>query len=192
MTDLEFQQQLISDAALIKWHDEVEAPQAKALIREHVAEMGREGEWLRCDSLLEQLRDVDDQLFEEVLDYEKCNDSPFAQAMIVQRIEKLIQVTEKLEREFDYLVYKGQPNWKPNENIITPDMVERAKDYPIENLIDTRRGFALCCFHQDKNPSMYIKNNFAHCFSCGKTADTIDVYRQLYGATFPEAVKALQ
>lgn len=75
---------------------------------------------------------------------------------------------------------------------VTDDMIIRAKEYPLERLVEVNnQGFACCIWHDDKNPSMYCKKNYAHCFSCGKTGDTIDVYMELYNCSFQEAVKAL-
>jgi hypothetical protein len=194
MTDLEFQDMVRADSELIKWRNNVDLPKVRNLIFEHKQEMGREGEWLRINSLTEQIGEIDDQLFESSLRYEHCKTNPMSGAMVADGVKRLLKSKDKLSRERGYLLEKGLEAFglKANRDYITPDMIERAKEYPIDTLIDTRTGFALCLYHSDRKPSMYVKNNFAHCFSCGKTADTIDVYRKLYGATFPDAVRALQ
>lgn len=76
---------------------------------------------------------------------------------------------------------------------ITPDMIERAKGYPIYQLLNvTRKGNISCPFHQDKNPSFHIKkNNKFTCYSCGEYGDVIDLYRKLHHVSLKEAVKAL-
>jgi hypothetical protein len=81
-----------------------------------------------------------------------------------------------------------------SKNNITPDMIERAKQYPIEKLIPStgRPGNVLCIAHEDHNPSMSIKNNRAHCFVCGFKEDTIGVYQFLNRCSFYDAVKSLQ
>ena len=38
------------------------------------------------------------------------------------------------------------------------------------------RGFCLCPFHGDKNPSMSVKNHRFRCFACGASGDAIDLY----------------
>lgn len=76
---------------------------------------------------------------------------------------------------------------------ITEDMVARAKEFPLHKVVDVSpQGFALCVAHSDRSPSMYCKGNFAHCFSCGFTDDTIGVYMKKNDANFAEAVGALQ
>lgn len=75
---------------------------------------------------------------------------------------------------------------------ITKDQIEKARDYPIDNLIESRRNMAKCPFHQDKTASMYLKNNFFHCFGCGLSGDTIDLLMKRDGLSFKEAVIKLQ
>jgi len=199
MTDLEFQDQLYSDAALIKWRNKVDLPKVRTRIHEHIAEMGREGQLMRLESLYERLMDDESELFWQCKRYEqaKAKNRPYVElAQIAYSMPEKSKRIKKIEREIEYLQAvlfpQSIPQGKIQRELITPYMIERAKEYPIENLIDTQRGFALCLFHQDSRASMYIKNNFAHCFSCGKTADTIAVYQKLYGGSFPEAVRALQ
>jgi hypothetical protein len=76
---------------------------------------------------------------------------------------------------------------------VTDEDKQKAKDYPIESLVQFKRGVALCPFHGDKTPSMNkVKNeNKAHCFSCNQTWDSIDFVRQMEGLDFEGAVKFL-
>jgi len=72
-------------------------------------------------------------------------------------------------------------------------MIERAREYPLDAIIEVnRRGYALCVAHPDKNPSMWTKGNYAHCFSCGYTGDPIDVWMKVNGVDFKTAVKGMQ
>lgn len=72
-------------------------------------------------------------------------------------------------------------------------MIARAKEFPFSKLTEVNRaGFTKCPFHEDKTPSMYVKNNFYHCFSCGVTGDTIDYIIKTKNISFVEAVKLLQ
>jgi hypothetical protein len=73
--------------------------------------------------------------------------------------------------------------------------VEKAKDYPIENLLaePPRRGMVRCPLHEEKTPSCKIKNNKFTCYgACGAYGDVIDLYMKLHNTSFVEAVKALQ
>lgn len=92
---------------------------------------------------------------------------------------------KKLERESK--IYLG------DEEAVTQETINRAKDTPIENLIPVqRKGNISCPLHEDKNPSFQIKkNNTWTCYSCGEYGDVIDLYQKLNNVSFIEAVKAL-
>jgi hypothetical protein len=77
---------------------------------------------------------------------------------------------------------------------ITDEMIQAARDYPFEELINFVRGKAQCFNHEDKDPSMqYYKNtNTAFCFSCNKVFNPIDFMMIKEGMTFKEAVIRLQ
>ena len=90
---------------------------------------------------------------------------------------------KKIEREIKNL---------ENDTYITKIDIERAKQFPMDQIIEINRGgFAQCVAHDDTQPSMFCKNNFAHCFVCAYTGDTIDVYMQVHGCSFGEAVRSL-
>ena len=75
---------------------------------------------------------------------------------------------------------------------ITMDMIQRAKEYPFEELYPFKRTMAYCPFHADKDASMKLyPNNRVHCFSCHKSWDTISFIQELNGLTFPEAIRRL-
>lgn len=76
---------------------------------------------------------------------------------------------------------------------ITDEDIEAAKAYPIEELIEgVDRNTAICPFHQEKTPSLHIKNNKAYCYgSCKKTWDTVSFLMQKEGISFVEAVRRL-
>lgn len=70
--------------------------------------------------------------------------------------------------------------------------IQKARDYPIDAVVEVNaRNYAKCVWHEDNNPSMWVRGNWAHCFSCGKSGDVISVYRAQTGASFNEAVKHL-
>jgi hypothetical protein len=58
--------------------------------------------------------------------------------------------------------------------------------------IQVKRNTMLCPFHDDKHPSMSIKDNRFRCWSCGWKGDAIDFVMKKEGCTFHEAVRRLQ
>jgi hypothetical protein len=84
---------------------------------------------------------------------------------------------------------------KNREEAITEEMIERARNYPVDRLIEFTRGKALCFNHQEKTPSLNHDKarNRAKCFgSCGRSWDAIDIVRVRDGLSFRDAVKQLQ
>jgi hypothetical protein len=75
----------------------------------------------------------------------------------------------------------------------TPEMIARAKEYPIATMLNVqRRGNVSCPFHKDLKPSFQIKpNNTFTCYSCGEYGDAIDLYKKLNNCSFNEAVQYL-
>ena len=72
---------------------------------------------------------------------------------------------------------------------LNTEMIERARLYPILNLVQPIRGMIKCPFHAEKTGSckVYTDNHF-NCFGCGARGDVIDLYMQINSCTFKEAV----
>jgi hypothetical protein len=108
---------------------------------------------------------------------------------------------DRIKAKTNYLlgVISGILGEKPARDLstgqcVTDAEIERARQHPIENLIESKRGMARCIsgLHDDRNPSMDVRNNFAYCYACGFYADAIGIYQKLHGVGFREAVEALQ
>lgn len=73
--------------------------------------------------------------------------------------------------------------------------IEKARLYPIGNLIKLQRGANIkCLWHEERTGSLhyYPKTNSLYCFGmCGKAYDVIDVYQKLNNCGFKEAVKEI-
>ena len=54
-----------------------------------------------------------------------------------------------------------------------------------------RSGMACCPFHDDKNPSMKLNEEYFYCFGCGAAGDVIDFTARLYSLSPKEATKKL-
>jgi hypothetical protein len=89
----------------------------------------------------------------------------------------------------------------PYREKLTDEMIDRAREYPIDQLYDghlrgpeSGRRFGCCPFHSEKTGSFCIHpDNRWSCFgACGEHGDSIAFYQKLNGVSFPEAVKALQ
>ncbi len=102
------------------------------------------------------------------------------------RLKKYIEEYNKITRQIEFL---KNPNLNSS---ITPEMIEFARDYPIEELdelITVKNGKAYCPFHDDKKPSMSVTGNLFHCFGCGEKGNTITFVMKMTGLDFVGAVK---
>lgn len=99
---------------------------------------------------------------------------------------------EKAEAHLDTLSRDLRYMQTPKKNLPELD-IPRAKNYPITELIEVKRGVTRCIWHDDENPSMkyYPKTNSVYCFVCQESGDAIDVASTLWGLNLPETVKRL-
>lgn len=102
-----------------------------------------------------------------------------------------------LQKEIDKLsaaiLKEGALMRSPSKEGITQEKIEKAREYPIDNILPPGRGNRHCLWHNDKTPSMSItKHNKVYCHGCRKHGDAIDVYQAIYGVSFKDAVEALQ
>ena len=77
---------------------------------------------------------------------------------------------------------------------ITPEMIERAKQVPFNELIEfNKAGKVKCLWHQESHASLSWnkKTNLIKCFGCGKSLDTIQFIIEMKGMKFPGAVRYL-
>lgn len=107
--------------------------------------------------------------------------------LLLDSMKYLNNELKKCEMELNFK-NAGKGEW------ITQADIERARSYPIENLLhNVRNGKTHCVSggHGDRHPSMDIRNNFAYCYSCGWHGDVIAVCMQVNGVNFITAVKTL-
>lgn len=129
----------------------------------------------------------------------KTNRYPWRDDLILEAAERDIVRIQKELRHAQWKLDEIKELLNPtvgelqNKTSITDSMIERARQYPLDRLLEVNRaGFARCIWHTDTHPSMFCKKNFAHCFSCSKSGDTIKVLMDRDGLTFREAVMRLQ
>ena len=54
-----------------------------------------------------------------------------------------------------------------------------------------RCGMALCPFHNDRHPSLYVADDHYYCFACGEHGDVIDFAAKLFGLPLYAAAQRL-
>ena len=65
---------------------------------------------------------------------------------------------------------------------------EAAELYGVE---DNHYGMALCPFHNDRHPSLYVADNHYYCFACGEHGDVIDFVSKLFHLSLYDAAQKL-
>ena len=65
---------------------------------------------------------------------------------------------------------------------------EAAERYGVE--VD-HYGMALCPFHNDRHPSLYVADDHYYCFACGEHGDVIDFVSKLFRLSLYDAAQKL-
>jgi len=105
--------------------------------------------------------------------------------ILLERLKNAATETEKQERLTHYKLFTNRLQ------SLSPEQIERARNYPLKDLLHTNKSITKCPFHDDRTASLNIKNNFYHCHGCNVSGDTIDFLMKLDGLTFKEAVLKL-
>jgi hypothetical protein len=121
---------------------------------------------MRRKYLEDQLKEIGTQV-SNVLAL-KGNAKNKAELIIREKLTRLLfHEYKKIERQIHslYSPYKDKKG-----KGFTQDMIQRAREYPMTNLIGGhRKGNIQCPSHDDKHPSTSIKDNWLHCFVCNQT-----------------------
>ena len=138
----------------------------------------------------------------------RMTDDHFITFMEVRKDVQILmieKVTEVPKRTIKRIIQIQQRMLNPGKKQggVTDIELERAREFPLEDLLTTRifkatgkwRGNCHCPLegHQgEKTPSFYIdKNNHYKCFGCGGHGDSISFVMQRDGVNFVQAVKSL-
>ena len=94
-----------------------------------------------------------------------------------------------------YRIIKWQKRIIPKQAALSPEDVERAKEFPLTHFLSpSRAGFVLCPFHNEKTPSLkiYKEQNKWWCFGCQQGGDVINFVIKKDNLSFAEAVRFLR
>lgn len=156
-------------------------PEAEPLVIERLREYKKQAQGLK--------EEIKDNL---LLIYKKCKNKESIEFW--KDVLKHFKVDDlnKLLKEIKELSWALMKKEDIEKYEITNEMIEAAKKYPFENLIEANKaGFAVCPFHKEEKPSFYIKNNFGYCFGCNWNGDTIQFVMEKNKLNFMEAVRYL-
>ena len=66
---------------------------------------------------------------------------------------------------------------------------EAAERYGVEV---NRHGKALCPFHNDRHPSLFVDDDHYYCYACGEHGDVIDFTSKLHGLSLYDTTTLMQ
>lgn len=166
-----------------KDYRENEAPKVRESIKEWLDEFTPEEKYqIRREYLDYALPIAQRNFLDACASWAEQKDKTFSHTALVH-IGELEMKLHKLTR--DAKILEGR------EEGITPELIAKARTYPLTDLLKSRNGMALCPFHDDKTASMDIRKNFYHCYGCGEQGDVLDYVMKTEWLSFKEAVKRL-
>jgi hypothetical protein len=190
--------EVVEERNILLWKEAEQRNQHKTriAIQKFIAEMEKEDpSWVKerriayCEAKIEKLSEEIRGIYGWYEDATE-RDIDYLIKLIVLGITQLRAKEKLLEKWASKLRWYKFGN-EITKSKITDEMITIAKEYPIEELLEVKRNFALCLWHDDHHPSLYVKSNFGYCFVCGKVCDTIDLVMKRDGINFVEAVKVL-
>jgi len=134
---------------------------------------------------IQKLYELTESTFSQNLDERLLEEAWFDETL-----GKTIQSIDNKIKTYQRMLSVDKPL---NSQRITDNDIRRAKEVPMESLIDRpiKRGQILCPFHEEKTPSCRIYHDHLHCFGCGKSLDTIGYIMEIQGLSFIDSVKYL-
>lgn len=159
------------------------------------------GEWLRKDKDLangiffvenenEALKILSEKIAVVYLEYEKSseNDEPVESRRLMLECGNI----KALEKARDSILARNYHTPSETNMGLTDEQIVRAREYPLEKLIETNRaGYVICPFHEDTKPSLWVKRGYGYCFSCGESCDSIKWLMSVEKMSFMDAVRKL-
>lgn len=139
---------------------------------------------VRLQYLKERMREKLDEI--QALRNKRSNDSA-ASAIWQIFIDAEQKELDELSKKYHWL--KKPKNSKDKQEV----NIQKAKEYPMSELVTIQKNLTICLWHDDKHPSMkyYPKTNTLYCFVCNRAADTIDIVQKKFDLTFLQAIKKL-
>lgn len=203
--DIRELEQIDEDAIAVEkeckdYYYHTEAPKIKQQTEEFINEAkSKNPNWVnerRLNYLNQLLKNIGDKIEEGYQHYyqQRKKDVPYFFRMAVLEANKTpeLEIKRKKAQAEIYYITLGK---KIIKDKISQEEIERALNYPFENLIEIKKhiregeGFAICPFHSERKPSFYIKNNWGFCFGCSWNGDTIKFVMKKDDLTFPEAIR---
>lgn len=165
--------------------------ETRTKIEELKKEMGEEGKLIRLRYLVEQEFHHESHLHDTYANYKKSCEAGKGYATRGISRERIACHEKELVKTRQEIRWLLKPLRLEDPKTLSPEQIQRAREYPISQILGTESSKINCPFHDDTHPSASIKNNKLHCFVCNETWDTISLVMKGSNLTFSEAVRRL-
>ena len=115
---------------------------------------------------------------------EVAQDAPPFRRLLLYRL-LIVPLTARLRR-----IWGRRHHTLPGARTLTRE-IEAARGVAWDTLLAVHRDYALCPFHPDHHPSLWVKSGFAWCFVCQRSWDQIAFVMERDGLRFVDAVRRL-
>jgi len=78
-----------------------------------------------------------------------------------------------------------------NKDFLSKEEIRHANEFPMRSVLNTKRDFHRCPFHNEKTASFHITGNKWYCHGCATGGTTIGFVMKKYNLPFKEAVRAI-
>ena len=160
---------------------------------------GLEGYLMELDQLEASILSLEEEIQEREARRQGQEPGSFYRKLNEKIMRGLLSEYKRKQAKAGYLMstideITGEKKPSASGKGVTDDERERAKQYPIEHLVESKRGMARCLSGtlEDRNASMQTTGNYAYCHACGFKADVITLYMKVRGVSFVDAVRAMQ
>lgn len=169
-------------------------PEAKEIIPRKIDELKEERERL-VRVIREGLRAANDEKNDEITRH-------FCRLLVKWFFggRQLVELDRHLSRLYRLRAIIHPPK-KLSEKTISPELIQQAKEVPIETILNMSSNLrvcgrtlrSLCPLHEEKTPSFYVylESNTYWCYGCNQGGDAIQLVRLLNKYSFKEAVHYL-
>ncbi len=170
----------------------------KSEIEKGIEQMRKEypyGIWA-FDTEEEVLAHLSKQIADAYDEYDRLAKSDVDYA--TRRVVLMVRDVDGMERLRRKIRARQVHKTQPDSMRLTEWEIVRAREFPLDRLLQEtgseirRDNKILCPFHSDSNPSMWVKNGWGYCYSCGESCDSIKWLTKVRGMSFVDAVRRLQ
>lgn len=164
-------------------------PEAEGALLDNIAELESLIQ-LENNRYIDHLEDITNVVYKNINDF-------YIKTWTVSSLypKTIVKYQKRLNKlKSVYRLHHPQP---VSKNSVSDDDINYARNIELRPLMEcmgfdfTARGKTNCFMHDDKTPSLTVKDNVYYCFPCGSGGDTIKAVMKINNCNFIDAVRFL-